>query len=466
MATHEPFFQLAGDAKHESNIDWKGVRADGARAPAFPGGWLMDSRLGTMTSPRCIGAGEPRLNHSSSSHSGVGLVCPGPNDYWLGGVYYLHHLLRCLASLPPTEGLAVRDVWWGRQPASDPFADVRSLLGEPATLTVPRQPWARIRRRVRRLTLGYREATLADLFHEAGIGLLFPSPPCANCGIPLVSWITDFQYRHLPQLYTEEAWRSVEEDNRRIGEQSTLIMLSSQDACKDIRSFFPEFAHKARVVSPCSVPTADWWQNDPSETAGRYELPERFFLISNQVCAHKNHRTVCEALKILQGRGVVVPVVCTGRAEDYRNSTFFPELQSWIEAQGLGSQIRFLGAVPRADYIALIRRSLAVLQPSTFEGWGFALADAKALGKPVLASDLAVHHEHHGPVREYLPPLDAEAWAGAIGRAYVDLAPGPDTAAEERAREGIEGESRQVGRALVALFREAMKPGNGTVPTR
>ena len=49
--------------------------------------------------------------------------------------------------------------------------------------------------------------------------------------------------------------------------------------------------------------------------------------------------------------------------------------------------------VPREDLYQLIRQSLAVLQPSLFEGWSTTVEEAKSIGKQIILSDLPVHRE-------------------------------------------------------------------------
>jgi glycosyltransferase involved in cell wall biosynthesis len=306
---------------------------------------------------------------------------------------------------------------------------------------------------------GYNRHSLADLFHDAGIDLLFPIVPCEKFGVPFVGWITDFQYRHLTSYYTEEQQRALDEMVSRVGLQATLIMLMSDDAAKDIRAFFPQLASRARVLRPCSVRSPDWLALDPKVTAERHSLAERFVLISNQICRHKNHRMVFEAVRLLADRGLRVNVVCTGKTEDYRDPRFFGELQELVQRLGLESQVRFLGAVPRSEYLALVRRCLAVAQPSEFEGWGFSLSDAKALGKHILASNIAVHHEHNAPTARFLPTHDSHAWAGALAEVWDTARPGPDVRAEEEALAVNHLDALRVGRELVAIFDEARTIG-------
>ena len=378
----------------------------------------------------------------------VGLVCPSRGDSWLGGLNYLHHLANCMVL--PEAGLRPRDVWWGeRCPVDDPFASVRAVLGDPVHLALPTLLWPRSVRFVRRWWRGSPRRTLADVFIDAGIDMLFPGSPCDLPGIPVVGWVTDLQYVHLPHYYTAEQRGSFRALYRRILETSDLVMLSSVAAQRDLEAEFADLAHKARVVRPCSVPTAEWWTANPGEVIRRLGLPERYFLVSNQICAHKNHRALIRALDALGSRGAAMHLVCTGRRADYRDPGFFPRLAAEVEARGLGSRVHFVGALPRVHHIALLRGAVALLQPSEFEGWGFALSDAQAAGTPAVASDIPVHHEHPAAGLRFVAPHDVDGWASAMAEAW-------QTPRHEPADRPVSSEPERVARELAELFSEAL----------
>ncbi len=136
---------------------------------------------------------------------------------------------------------------------------------------------------------------------------------------------------------------------------------------------------------------------------------------------HKNHALVLRALAAL-GPGEGAPVVFTGREEDARDPAYGPSVKALAAELGVQDRARFLGFLPRGDQLGLIKGAVAVVQPSLCEGWSTVVEDAKALGRPVLASDIPVHREQLGRHALLFAPDDPQALA-ALLRAYGEADP-------------------------------------------
>jgi glycosyltransferase involved in cell wall biosynthesis len=122
------------------------------------------------------------------------------------------------------------------------------------------------------------------------------------------------------------------------------------------------------------------------------DLP--FFMVCNQFWKHKNHFLVLEAVALLKKLTTrKFRVVFTGPLKDFRNPTFFDEVLERINRLGVGEECNILGQIPRPDVLQLMRQSLCVIQPSLFEGWNTVVEECRALGVPVLLSDIPVHKE-------------------------------------------------------------------------
>ncbi len=172
-------------------------------------------------------------------------------------------------------------------------------------------------------------------------------------------------------------------------------MLTSEAAREDFAAFAPEYAHKARVVSFPSSIAPGAITEDPRVTVRKFNLPEKFALVANQFWRHKNHEVVVEALSRLRRKNVRIPVVMTGLPADYRdpvNRVLSQTLQA-IACAGLGDQVVLLGFVPDEEVVSLMRAAALVIQPSRFEGWSTVVQNTKALGRPILCSDINAHRE-------------------------------------------------------------------------
>jgi glycosyltransferase involved in cell wall biosynthesis len=116
--------------------------------------------------------------------------------------------------------------------------------------------------------------------------------------------------------------------------------------------------------------------------------------LPNQYWLHKNHRLVIDALHVLRRQGRPAPlVISTGKTQDLRDPTAFDSFRAALAEYGVAEDYWVLGVIDRQHMLVLMSHSMAVLNPSRFEGWSTTVEEAKALGKTLLVSDIAVHRE-------------------------------------------------------------------------
>jgi len=386
----------------------------------------------------------------------AGLVAVDHDNKWAGGRYYLLHLARCVENLNFADSVSLCSVSWGEQSSNDPFAEVREQLGRHIAVTPPLTFVSRLVRRVRRSLM--RTEGARDLFETHGIDVFFPIPPCENTGTPYVFWLPDFQYMRRPDLMSEKHRGDLEQYFRGHVHAAAQIVLSSEDARNDFAKVYTAFLDRTHVVRFCSVPDDEWWSHDPAQVADRYGLPERFMIVCNQFTRHKNHLVLMQAIKLVVDSGVNdIHLVCTGSTFDHRQEDYVGQVTAFLQQNDLVNRVHILGLIPRADQVALLRRSLAIVQPSSFEGWSTIIEDAKTLGKPVLVSDLPVHHEQLGPSQPYYLSQDSpEEWAIAITAYWRQLSPGPSIGAEGEALIKLEQVKRECGLAFGKALRAAV----------
>ena len=248
-------------------------------------------------------------------------------------------------------------------------------------------------------------------------------------------WLADFQYKRMPEFFSAKDIVKMNKYFDDIIKCSSTIVLSSKNAEADIIEFFPNASKKARVLSFKTFPLSTWFEDDSIEIQREYNLPDCFFIVSNQFWKHKNHLLVFEALRILQEQLIYPVIVFTGSLNDHRQPDYSNQVLELIHKFNLSRQVYLLGLIPRTSQMKLMRRSLAVIQPSLFEGWSTVVEDAICLGKPIILSDIPVHLEQNPPNAYFFDPSSAESLATHLRESWETLTPGPHLEQEAIAKE-------------------------------
>jgi glycosyltransferase involved in cell wall biosynthesis len=402
----------------------------------------------------------------------IGLINQGGAD-WIGGSEYIRNLILALGQLPEEEragfefhlisGQAVEPRLAAQlQPHLAHIHDLSKALPAP---TLGRQVrWAVERRLAKKSAPRFSDFLAAEQFdflypltydNQFNIGV--PLPLAATLGsCRWAGWIPDFQHRFMPEFFApKELARRDGAITTLVGEAPALIF-SSRSAEEDFRRLYPESCVRSEVLRFSTSPNPAWFEGSPETVQQQFHLPVRFLLVSNQFWQHKNHAVVFEAMALLRGRGITVDVVCTGQPSDYRNPGYFNSLLRRIHELGIAEHVHLLGLIERAEQIQLMRRCLAVVQPSLFEGWSTVLEDARALGRPVIASDLPVHLEQNPPGCRFFARSSPEELANAIASALPTLQPGPDLASEKAARAAAEDALPLYGRRFLEIVKAGL----------
>ena len=359
------------------------------------------------------------------SVTNIGFVAVGGRG-WMGGANYVRHLAAAIRAAKPEAtfqylcGDTIREDWLDAEPRLE--------------VPVKRNRWKR--------WLRIKAPPLRPVIEQSGVefvypitydnrynlGLDFPIDDQLE-GVRWAGWIPDFQHEHLPEFFTADDIEFRRKSIAQLASEARMLVFSSHSSLADFRRFYPGSSARVEVlrfaVTPFELPS------DDSAVLG--EVPSRFFLVCNQFWRHKNHKVVFEALTILRDRGITPHVLCTGLLHDYRNLAYASEIETQLRDNQLGSQVTLLGLISRERQLALMRRAIAIVQPSLFEGWSTVVEDIRALGRPSLLSDLDVHEEQNPPRARYFPRRDSEALANLMAEAWLSHPSGPDFEAEARA---------------------------------
>lgn len=362
--------------------------------------------------------------------------CLFTEQNWTGGAVYQSNLLAALSALPEGERPHVLLLDTGNNLDA---GHIRKALEFPAVIGA--------------MTLDNRvhlNPFAAAHFHDPATGVpdqgrlrtllasitaTFPLPYTVwkKGALPNpIYWIPDFQHKRLPHLFSAEELQQRDTVFAEIAASGVDLLLSSQAALDDYRHFYPDNRTRNHVWSFSSTLSADEAETpSPDSPAGR--LPEHFFYLPNQFWAHKDHGTAFRALAILRDQGYPVHMVCTGLWGDYRNPNYGPSLQALIADAKLEDRVHYLGVLPRGQQISLFRRAAAIVQPSLFEGWSTVVEDTRALGRPIVLSDIAVNQEQMGADGLFFRAGDPEDLARVLRENWGCFVPGPDVDSERHA---------------------------------
>lgn len=332
---------------------------------------------------------------------------------WTGGYNYLLNLLQVLSQQQMdylTPVLFVNEVCTDSDIASFAVIPGVELVRTPL-LNASRRPASLIQA----MLLG-RDIAVQRVFRAHRIDVVFEAAQFFGwrLGFPAISWIPDFQHKVLPHLFSRSAWWKREIGFRAQVAGGRTIMLSSDDARHACERYYPSTRGRTHTVHFAVPPGPEINYTEARGIANMYGLPGQFFFLPNQFWRHKNHELVLEALMILRQRGKKIVVAASGKQHDPRAPGFFPAFQHRLKRAGLQDMFRLLGMIPYPHLASLMRVSIALLNPSQFEGWSTTVEEARSMGVPMLLSDLDVHREQMGADALYFDRHSAESLADAL----------------------------------------------------
>jgi glycosyltransferase involved in cell wall biosynthesis len=314
---------------------------------------------------------------------------------WTGGYNYLLNLTRVLAGHPDCGVTPV--LFFGTDADSAETAPFKAIQGAEIVHAALFNGGARNRILADALVRG-RHMPVVQLFRAHKIDVMFEAANYFGwrSGSPTIAWMPDIQHRVAPQMFTRFGGLKRELGFRAQIASGHDIMLSSDHARQTCEHFYPATRGRTHVVRFAVGPQGAFDPVAARAVADSYDLPERFFYLPNQFWKHKNHLQVLDALIILRERGHRIVVAASGKQMDGQAPEYFPHVLSVIKANRLEQEFRLLGLIPYAHLAALMQAGVALINPSTYEGWSTTVEEARAMGVPMVLSDIPVHREQVG----------------------------------------------------------------------
>jgi len=242
----------------------------------------------------------------------------------------------------------------------------------------------------------------ADLFHSTA-GSFFAPPPT----IKHVITLHDLASRRFPKRFRAWQRRAAKRSLARILQADRVICISRFTADEAMQLLGLPAARIEVIYNGCDFhPDEAALAEQPPDVT----LPGDYFLFVGSLEPGKNLALLKAAYEVAATQShalpplVIVGVRWAGVATEGRPPT------NWI----------YLGRQPDEVLIYLYRRALALVFPSKYEGFGLPVAEAMAVGCPVICSPVASLPEVGGTAAHFVE-LSPAAYVAAMHRMSRDL---------------------------------------------
>ena len=232
--------------------------------------------------------------------------------------------------------------------------------------------------------------------------------------------VHDLTYKCFPELLQVETLRNLERHmTREVALADAIICVSNSTRDDLLRLYEVDPRRAITIHSGVNIPAT-------GDRRPATDLPQRYILFVSTIEPRKNLDVLLDAFESLRARGAYDgALVITGRI-------------GW-KSERIAARLRRPG-IHHLDYVraseleAVYQRAEVFVFPSLYEGFGFPLLEAMALGVPAIAARSSSLPEIGGDAALYFEPNDARELERLITSVIADPALRAEMIARGRAR--------------------------------
>jgi colanic acid/amylovoran biosynthesis glycosyltransferase len=227
-----------------------------------------------------------------------------------------------------------------------------------------------------------------------------------------------------------------------------VVAISDYCKCQLLRFSSMDRRHKIHIV-PCGLALEEF------EAAPEYAADNQTFVCVGRLCPQKGQVLIAKAAAALRFEFAHLKVILVGDGESRA------AIEASIAEFDVGDMVELRGWTANHEVLKIIRESRALLLPSLAEGLPIVIMEAMAMGRPVIATNIAGVPELvvPGETGWLVPAGDEHALAEAM-RAALSAKPHDIARMGEAARRRVL-ERHDIGREVAKLETLMRSPQNG-----
>lgn len=210
-----------------------------------------------------------------------------------------------------------------------------------------------------------------------------------------IFWIPDFQHLEIKR-YFSFFYRVLREINFRVAiKNSSIILFSSTAMLVSFKKYYNFHKIKYFVSKFIFLTNYKITPKVVKIIKKKYRIKDKYFYIGNQYWEHKNFELIINSLKYLRDKlgNKRIQLISSGSPVGKNHCVYFKKIMNLVKYNNLQNNFIYIGIIPRNEVDILIAGSLAVINPSVYEGWNATVEQAKSLNKKTILSSIQVHRE-------------------------------------------------------------------------
>lgn len=223
-----------------------------------------------------------------------------------------------------------------------------------------------------------------------------------------------------PEWFPDHQWFSKRIVVPRSLRTAAKIVAVSESTRQDLCKLFKTAGNKARLIYPGVAVKENYAESEAEKVKMKFGISGDYILFIGTMEPRKNAMALIKAFcnYIFENEESDVSLVLAG-IKGWKFQNFFGELNR-INQRLIGQRVKYIGKISNRERNILIKNCRLFVFPSLYEGFGFPVVEAMALGAPVVTSDNSSLAELGGGCAVLINPEDVNDIRRGIKKALED----------------------------------------------